>query len=227
MWSVVLPLKATRRGKSRIEVDPALRQRLTLAMAMDTAAAVAGAAAVADVLVVVEDEADGREIGRLPGVRVLLTRTRDLNDAIADGLVALGLDRSAAARARSRHEGAGASGSGPVATLPADLPSLTADELDAALAACLPHRVAVVADRQGTGTTLLAATSPELLVPQYGVGSLARHVAAGAVPIELPADSGLRRDVDLADDLAGVAGRRTVAVLGGTAASLCDARGTA
>jgi len=227
MWSVVLPLKATRRGKSRIDVHPALRQRLTLAMAMDTAAAVAGAAAVADVLVVVEDEADGREIGQLAGIRVLLTRTRDLNDAIADGLAALGVDRPAAARARSRPGTSGVSGSGPVATLPADLPSLMANELDAALAACTPHRVAVVADRQGTGTTLLAATSPALLVPRYGVGSLARHVAAGAVPIELPADSGLRRDVDLASDLAGVAGRRTLGVLGGTAPALCDARGPA
>ena len=222
----MLPLKATRRGKSRIDVHPALRQRLTLAMAMDTAAAVAGAAAVADVLVVVEDEADGREIGRLPGVRVLLTRTRDLNDAIADGLAALGVDRSAA-RARSRQATPGASGSGPAATLPTDLPSLASNELDAALAACLPHRVAVVADRQGTGTTLLAATSPALLVPRYGVGSLARHVAAGAVPIELPADSGLRRDVDLVSDLSGVSGRRTLGVLDGTGAALCEARGTA
>ena len=227
MWSVVLPLKATRRGKSRIDVHPALRQRLTLAMAMDTAVAVAGAAAVADVLVVVEDEVDGREIGRLPGVRVLLTRTRDLNDAIADGVAALGLERSAASRSRSRHAAPGGSGRGSVATLPADLPSLTPTELDTALVACLPHGVAVVADRQGTGTTLLAASSPELLVPRYGVGSLARHVAAGAVPIELPADSGLRRDVDLADDLAGVTGRQTLGVLGGTAAALCGARGTA
>jgi len=227
MWSVVLPLKATRRGKSRIDVHPALRQRLTLAMAMDTAAAVAGAAAVADVLAVVEDEADGREMGRLPGVRVLLTRTRDLNDAIADGLAALGVQRPAVVGPRTRHAAPEGSGWGPVATVPADLPSLTPTELDAALAASLPHQVAVVADRQGTGTTLLAASSPGLLVPRYGVGSLARHVAAGAVPIELSADSGLRRDVDLADDLASVTGRRTLGVLCGTEPALCEARGTA
>jgi len=223
----VLPLKATGRGKSRIDLDPALRQCLTLAMAMDTAEAAAAAAAVADVLVVVEDEADGRQIGTLPGVRVLVTRTRDLNDAIADGLVALGVGRSATVRARHRGTAVGALCSGPVATLPGDLPSMTADELDGALAACGPHRMAVVADRQGTGTTLLAAASAELLVPQYGPGSLARHVSAGAVPIELPADSGLRSDIDLVGDLAGVRGRRTVEVLGGAPAALCESCGSA
>ena len=223
----MLPLKATGRGKSRIDLDPALRQCLSIAMAMATAEAAAAAGAVADVLVVVEDEADGRQIGTLPGVRVLVTRTRDLNDAIADGLLALGVGRSTTARARHRGTAVAALRSGPVATLPGDLPSMTADELDGALAACGPHRMAVVADRQGTGTTLLAAASAELLVPQYGPGSLARHVSAGAVPIELPADSGLRSDVDLAGDLAGVRGRRTVEVLGGAASALCEARGSA
>ncbi len=208
----MLPLKATRRGKSRIDVDPALRQRLTLAMAMDTAAAAAAATAVAEVVVVVEDDADGRELAALPGVRVLRTRTRDLNDAITDGLGAV----AAAGGARSA-----------VATLPGDLPSLTSGELDAALAECRPHRLAVVADRQGTGTTLLAAASARLLVPRYGPGSLARHLAGGAVRIELPAHSGLRRDVDLADDLAGISGRRTLEVLCDAAAALCESRGIA
>lgn len=219
----MLPLKASDRGKSRLRVDPALRQRLMMAMAMDTAEAAAAAAAVAEVLVIVEDDSDGREFDQLPGVRVVVTQTRALNDAIRDGLAGLVGTRSTAAAPRPG--GArGDAGSGPVATLPGDLPSLTSEELDAALAACLPHRLAVVADRQGTGTTLLAAASTAALEPHYGPGSLRRHLAAGAVPIELPADSGLRRDVDVADDLDSVRGRRTVEVLDGAVEALCQAR---
>ena len=39
----------------------------------------------------------------------------------------------------------------------------------------------------------------------YGAGSLGRHVALGCVVLELPADSGLRRDVDTPDQLAALA----------------------
>ena len=213
-WTLVLPLKATDRGKSRIRIDPALRKRLTLAMAVDTAQAAIDADAVGTVLLVVEDAADGEELSTVPGLRVHLTATRDLNDAIRDGLAVLG---SLGDPGRAL---------GPVAALPCDLPSLTAGELDAALAACRRHRLAVVADRQGTGTTLLAASSAVGLAPRYGTGSLGRHLAAGSVPVEMPADSGLRRDVDLAADLAGVRGPRTASVLAGAAGRLCVALGS-
>jgi 2-phospho-L-lactate/phosphoenolpyruvate guanylyltransferase len=84
----------------------------------------------------------------------------------------------------------------------------------------------VVADRQGTGTTLLAASSREFLQPRYGAGSLGRHRAAGAVLLDLPVESGLRRDVDHVADLLGVTGPRTVEVLSeaGWAPPLCNSR---
>ena len=84
----------------------------------------------------------------------------------------------------------------------------------------------MVADKQGTGTTLLTAAPRTALRPHYGPGSLRQHVAAGAVPIELPVASGLRRDVDVADDLVGVTGARTLNVLiaAGLLPSLCEAR---
>jgi 2-phospho-L-lactate guanylyltransferase len=198
-WAVVVPLKASARGKSRIDVDPVLRRRLARAMAVDTATAASAAAGVGAVLVVVEDPADAEQLDAISGLRVHLTRTRELNGAIADGLAALP-----------------GGFTGPVAVLPGDLPSLTADELAGALAAARPHLLAVVADRQGTGTTLLTAASRVALRPQYGAGSLRRHLAAGAVPIELPVDSGLRRDVDIAADLRGVTGPSTAAVLAET-----------
>lgn len=39
------------------------------------------------------------------------------------------------------------------------------------------------------------------LIPAYGVGSLARHLEQGAVEIKIPAASGLRRDIDVQEDL--------------------------
>lgn len=193
-WAVVVPLKGSARGKSRIDVDPVLRRRLAVAMAMDTVAAASAADRVGDVLVVAEDRTDGDRLSQIPGVRILLTRRSGLNEAIEDGLRSLGHD-------------------GPVAVLPGDLPSLTPGELDGALGASRAHRHAVVADRQGTGTTLLTASSGAVLRPRYGAGSLARHLAAGAELLELPVQSGLRRDVDKVVDLVGVSGDRSVALL--------------
>lgn len=180
-------------------------------MALDTATAAAAADGVETVLVVVEDPTDGDRLAQIAGVRIHHTQTRDLNGAILDGLSVL------AARFR-----------GPVAALPGDLPSLTAHELGLALAAAEAHPVAVVADRQGTGTTLLTARSATDLRPQYGLGSLRRHLTAGAVPLELPARSGLRRDVDNLADLSGITGSNTVAVLAGAGCGhqLCAARPT-
>ena len=91
-------------------------------MAADTIAAASAAPGVGLVLVVAEDAADGDRLAELPGVRIQLTTTTGLNEAIRDGLA-----------------GSGAAAGDPVAVLPGDLPSLTADELGAALAAARAH----------------------------------------------------------------------------------------
>ena len=79
----------------------------------------------------------------------------------------------------------------------------------------------MVADRQGTGTTLLAALTAAAIRPQYGTDSLRRHRDSGAHELTIPAGSGLRRDVDHVGDLVGVTGPRTVSVI--TAAGLVPA----
>jgi 2-phospho-L-lactate guanylyltransferase len=72
-----------------------------------------------------------------------------------------------------------------------------------------------VADAHGTGTTLLTAVGTALL-PAFGPGSAAAHLAGGAVPLagDWP---GLLRDVDTPDDLRAAlalgAGPRTRALL--------------
>ena len=193
---VLVPVKSTARGKSRLEAEPGPRRRLAMAMALDTVAAVAGASWVRGVLLLAEDADDGATIAAVsPSVTVHQVRSRGLNESIAEGL--------------RRPDAA----IGPVAVLPADLPSLVPGELDVALASAAALPFAVVADRDGTGTTLLAAARRDLLLPHYGPASLTAHLAAGAVRLRVPQGSGLRRDVDLSADLADVTGPRTAALL--------------
>lgn len=194
-WTVLIPVKATNRGKSRIDLPAALRQELALAMALDT---VTAAARSARVVAVVEDAGDAARLADVPGVRVHRTSVTGLNESILDGLKSLTSQGGAA---------------GWVATLPGDLPGLRSDELTEALRLCSAHRFAVVADHQGVGTTLLAATEPSALQPRYGSGSFRTHLLAGAAPIQLPAGSSLRWDIDTAADLHAGAGPFTSAVL--------------
>lgn len=107
-----------------------------------------------------------------------------------------------------------------------DLPSLRPADLDDALAQArrrearaLPTRAPqplVVADGDGTGTTLLAHARAELL--RFGPDSFSRHLSAGAAPLDVPVSSTLRHDVDTATHLAGARalglGPRTARLLG-------------
>ncbi|TBN56109.1 2-phospho-L-lactate guanylyltransferase [Glaciihabitans arcticus] len=94
---------------------------------------------------------------------------------------------------------------GPVAVLLGDLPALLPAELRAALDAASAHPRAFVPDAEGAGTVLLTSTIGH--TPAFGQGSAQRHREAGYVELELPADSGLRRDVDTPEQLAGLGER--------------------
>ncbi|WP_344008144.1 2-phospho-L-lactate guanylyltransferase [Nocardioides lentus] len=190
-WLAILPVKPPARGKSRLDLADDLRRELAAAFAIDTATAARLAGRVAVVLAVTDDAAFATELSRL-GCEVLPDGVGgDLNGTL----------RQAAAEGRRRWPDLR-----PV-VLCADLPALRPADLDAALeeAAARPGP-SYVADAEGTGTTLYAA-SHEDFAPRFGAGSAAAHRAAGAVavPGDLPS---LRRDVDTGPDV------RTAAALG-------------
>ncbi len=181
-WGVVVPVKRLSVAKSRLAAyGDERRQALALAFAADV---VLAAVMVARVLVVTDDERAARVLASLGAWVVPDDPDAGLNPALEHGVELL--------RADTPHLG--------VATLSADLPALRAPDLAAALARVAPGERAFVVDHSGTGTTLLAAGSGTALLPAYGPGSRAAHLASGAV--ELIAAESLRLDVDTPADLA-------------------------
>lgn len=182
-WWVVVPLKDIRKAKSRFVATPTMRRALVLAMAHDTLQAVTSTIGVRGVVLVGERPQD---LGSFlqHGVDVIECHG-GLNESIQNG----------GNWVRSRWANS------PIAVLPADLPYLAHSELEAALTRAESYRLTVVADRVGRGSTLTTVAAGSALNPQYGVGSLSRHQALGAERLNFPLWSGLRRDVDVVEDL--------------------------
>jgi 2-phospho-L-lactate/phosphoenolpyruvate guanylyltransferase len=186
-WVVLLAVKPLPLAKSRL--DRPDRSALTLAFAADTAATARSVESVEAVLVVTDDD-DARQLLSPDAVVITDEPGAGLNAALSHG----------AAEAAKRWPGTG------VVVVAADLPALRPAGLAAALALAGHHRRAVVADAVGTGTVLLSADAGTPLLPAFGPGSRARHIAGGAVDLTdalLPGSEtdGLRHDVDTAADL--------------------------
>jgi 2-phospho-L-lactate guanylyltransferase len=165
------------------------RERVVLAMLLDTIAAAAKASSLRGITVVTPDDV-AAEAARQLGADVLADPTPDghpdpLNNAIvaAETVIAAAPDPPPN-----------------IVVLQGDLPALQTQELSQAIAAARAHRRSFVADRHGSGTAaLLAFGSP--LMPAFGPESARRHRSSGAVELTGPWP-GLRCDIDTPDDLA-------------------------
>ena len=183
-WGVVVPLKVLAVAKSRLaSYGDELRQQLALAFACDVVAACLACPGVARVLVVTNDADAAQAVIDLGASVAADTPDAGLNGALAHGADLL--------RAELGDCG--------VVTVSSDLPSLRPDGLAAVLAGLQPGGRAFVPDAASRGTTVLAAGPGAKLLPSYGPGSRARHLASGAV--ELLAPAYLRQDVDTPADL--------------------------
>ncbi|MEO7131858.1 MAG: 2-phospho-L-lactate guanylyltransferase [Dermatophilaceae bacterium] len=187
-WRVVVPIKDTRVGKSRLApVGGAQRQQLSLAIADDTVRAVVGTVGPTRVLLVTSD-VQLRHRWLAAGVGVLEDPGTGLNGAVEAGLLALGAVP------------------GPVAVVLGDTPALQPPDLRMALDAALEHPSSFVPDAAGTGTVLLChRDTPPPFGPSFGVGSAAAHEQLGAWRLELDLPR-LRTDVDDDESLAAARG---------------------
>ncbi|MER5219063.1 2-phospho-L-lactate guanylyltransferase [Streptomyces flaveus] len=202
-WTLVIPLKALSRAKSRLSDTAAdeLRPGLALAFAQDTVTAALACAAVRDVAVVTDDVLAGRELAAL-GARIV-------PDEPAGGLNAALTHGASLVRSRSPES--------PLAALNADLPALRPLELARVLDAAAEFPRAFLPDAAGTGTTLLTASADRELLPMFGPDSRTRHRTSGAVELPLDSVDSVRQDVDTGDDLRAAlalgVGPRTVAAV--------------
>jgi len=196
-WSVIVPVKPAQHGKSRLDVPGVDRVALARAIALDTIAAAVACDAVAQVVVVTDDGWMPLHATDIPGLRFVPESDPP------------GLELAAAARfsTLTRLDAAVARGIAavdtrmPRAALLGDLPALRPADLAAALEAAASVDRGVVADAEGTGSTLVTAGSGADWSSSFGDGSFARHRALGCVPLEVPHASTLRRDVDTAPHL--------------------------
>ncbi|WP_182481511.1 2-phospho-L-lactate guanylyltransferase [Nocardioides immobilis] len=181
-WRVVICARRLDVAKSRLRpLGEEARQGLALAMARDVLKAVGGAPGVSEV-VLVSDDPSLAHLARAVGAVVLRDPGLGLNSAFLHGM------------------GAGRSGDTWTAMLMADLPCLTSHVLQRVLDAAARHPAAVVADREGIGSTLLTTAPGCRARPRFGERSFHQHVATGATPVAAD-EPRARCDVDTQADL--------------------------
>jgi 2-phospho-L-lactate guanylyltransferase len=214
-WIAIVPVKGTSSAKSRLN-PTGQGTSLALAFALDTVAALREATQVRDVVVVTRDEKLSTEFTAL-GASVLYEepgKGDPLNRAIRQGLAA----------ARLRDPAAN------LAVFTGDLPSLLPRDVDMALARAAAFERSMVPDSVGSGTAALFALAGVSVEPRFGTGSSAAHQGDGHVPLAFPSAAGIRRDVDVADDLRAAlrqgVGAHTRALMASTSAAISavDAR---
>ena len=185
---LVIAVKRLRDAKSRLaplfEAD--VRERVVLAMLVDTIAAAREVAAIESITVVTPDPAVAAAVRGLGASVVADPTPAGHPDPLNNALLAACAAGSVALPN--------------IAVLQGDLPALRAAELGAALDSAKQHGRSFVADRQGTGTAALFGfgVPPD---PRFGTDSARRHRDSGAVELlgEWP---GLRCDIDTPADLA-------------------------
>jgi 2-phospho-L-lactate/phosphoenolpyruvate guanylyltransferase len=179
-YAVLVPVKPPAVAKSRLApLGDDARRDLAAAFAADTVAAVLSCDLVDRVLVVTDDHVLARTMTDL-GADVIPDGTSDLNGTLVQ----------AAAEMHRRDPGLR------LAAVCADLPALRPAELGSALRAAASSGMSFVADREGVGTTAVAAPDLDSFRPSFGHGSRAQHLAVGAHEVDEVDVPSVRRDVD-------------------------------
>jgi FO synthase len=182
----VVPVRTLGEGKSRLAgvMSPVRRVHLVESMLRRVLGALAGAQRIDHVIVVSPDHA----LALPANVERLHDHGTGLNAAV----------QCAAQHCAPRFDA--------MLVVPADVPQVSSAEIDALVERASAADLAVVPDRHGTGTNALWLRLPNALVPQFGAGSAAAHLAAAhraglhALRIEV---AGLAHDVDVPEDLEG------------------------
>jgi len=185
----VLTVKRFDAAKQRLAagMEPDRRRALAAAMAADVLEAIGASRSVARTIVV-SGEPGAQKIAADFGAEV-----------VPDPADAGHVEAALAGIARAEAEGAEC-----VVLLPGDCPLLDPRELDRLLTGLPDPYVAIVPDRHGEGTNSLVLRPPGAIVPAFGEGSRARHVAAAreaGIPFAVEQIASLELDLDTPADV--------------------------
>lgn len=201
---LIIAVKRLPAAKSRLSAlfDTPTRERIVLAMLVDTIEAALCVPMVRSVTVVTADQEAAQAASTLGAVIISDPTAPGHPDPLNNAILAAYGPTSAITPN--------------IVVLQGDLPALRPDELTGALSEATQFPRSFVADRQGTGTVALFAFGVPL-DPRFGGDSARRHSESGASRLT-GAWPGLRCDIDTPEDLAearllGV-GVATAAVLG-------------
>jgi 2-phospho-L-lactate/phosphoenolpyruvate guanylyltransferase len=187
---IVVPVKNIELAKQRLasRLDCHQRQELSLAMLADVLATLQLVKHVSGIAVITRDS-KVREFALARQVRVLAETATGINAAVNEASKILSEE-----------------GCATMVVVPADVPLATPTDFESVIAAHADGETAVtlVADRNGTGTNLLACSPPAALQPSFGENSMERHREAArearltTTILDLP---NLSLDVDSPADL--------------------------
>jgi 2-phospho-L-lactate guanylyltransferase len=188
----ILPVKRFDRAKQRLSsgLEGTSRAVLAEAMLRDVLGALSRVRSLY-AIVVVSGEPRAQALARAHDALIV----EDRDEAGQSAAASLGIARTAEFGAEC------------VLMVPGDCPALDADEVQALIVrhgAAGDRAVTIVPDRHGTGTNALLLTPPNVLVPAFGEGSFARHLAAAkATSAQVTVDEvdSLALDVDTPEDL--------------------------
>lgn len=189
--AAILPVKRFRDSKQRLAGSLGAGTRAHLARAMfGDVLRVLGRAETIDEIFVVSTEVEALELARDSGA----TGLEDSRDGGQTAAVLVALERLPAL------------GFDAALLVPCDCPLLVAEEVDDLVRRVRADKleVAIVPDRHGVGTNALYLLPPDVLEPQFGADSLARHTAQAeqrGLRYRVEEVESLGLDVDSDDDL--------------------------
>jgi 2-phospho-L-lactate guanylyltransferase len=187
--TAVLPVKRFSAAKRRLAtgLDGERRRTLMAAMVADVLEAIGQARTVERTILVSGD----------PAAQELAAEVRA--EVVPDPEDGGHVGAALAGVARAEADGANC-----VVLLAGDCPLLDPRELDRLLTGVPERYVGIVPDRHGTGTNALVLSPPGAIVPAFGEGSCARHVALAreaGVPFGVEELASLGLDLDTPADV--------------------------
>ena len=196
IWAAV-PFRGPVGSKRRLAglLDASERERLSVAMLAGVLDVLLGSERIEQVLLLTpsRDDVATPEHARLTIVE---------EPRVSDGTAAVSGLNAALLHAQQLAERGGAEG---LLIVPADLPLIAPEDLDAMLDASVTVEMVIVPDRAAEGTNALLLAPPTALGPSFGEASLPRHLQLAhdaRLRVALVERAGLALDLDTPADVA-------------------------